>query len=730
MIPLVAMLVAGVVLSGTNDLPGQPISDVQSIPMHDGADRPLVRVRGVITSRFYKPNVDVLLTVQDDTAAIWVRVVPQVLEGRGLTSLRPGDEIDVHGRLDAGGYAPRILADRVENLGKRPLPEPRPADIDRLFAGADNALRVSLCGVVQGYRNDGSQQSRLIVASASRRIIARVPSSLLRKSPELLVDSRVNVIGIVTAVRNTRGEFLAPQIQVASSRDVQVVEEPASGPFDAREVPLDAIAVFRPQVDLNRRVRTRGTVTAAFPGSVFYIQKGNTGVRVQACPGERADPGCEVEVAGFVEMGYGTGMICEAVCRTLSVGESQHPVAIQPTSIVTANERARATRKKIAKPGDYNGCLIEFQGEHVESHPPHDGWCRMTLMDGLTAVTTLLPEAAFFGISRIQPGSIVRCTGIADLKSSSAVNLPLYEDPSPDRVEVLIPSADRVAIVSVPSWWTPRRMRYALAATAGMVVVSLVTIQLLRRRIVAQATRLAEQIRARKDAALEFEAALRERARLASNLHDTVLQTVTGVSFQLRACRTAGEQDEDSVMGHLQFAERMVDHAVQQLRGTVWALHTVPAEGPSLTAALQTMVGRLREEHLIKIEARSEGIERGVAEAVAGNLLLVAQEAIHNAVRHGHATLVDVKVAYQNDGGVSVTIRDDGVGFDPDSRPGSSEGHFGLDGMRDRMQRMGGFLEFQSVPAEGTRVTARVPAASSPAPVLEDSAEARATALQ
>ena len=717
----IAITLACVLAGGEPRETVRPIIDVQAMSADGETSKPTVRIRGLITSSRRKTGVDWLLTVEDESAATWIRVPWHV--GKPVrAALAAGTEIEAEGTLDPGGFAPRIVARDLAVIGKKPLPEPRPADIDRLFAGGDNARRVVVRAVVQGYRTPGESVAQLIVASESRRFVANVPAALLRDDPKGLIDASVRLTGIVMAVRNTRGEFLAPEIHVNEVGDVQVIEPPRGGPFESREISLSAIGRLRPDGDWSRRVKTRGTVTAAFPGDVFYLQHGDDGIRVQARAGHRVARGDEVEVAGFVDMSRGVGMLCEAVCRHVGGGEPLRPVPIQPARIVSINTTARRSRK-IAKPGSYNGCLIIFEGRHIESHAPHDGWCRMTVMDGATSVTVTVPEADYPTIAAIEPGSLVHCTGVADLKSS-AVWPPLDADPVVEQVDVLVANSADVVVVRRPSWWSPRRLGIALAAAIGTTAAALIVIHLMRRRIVHQAERIADQIRSGREASLEFEAVLRERNRLASNLHDTVLQTVAGIGFQLRACRTASEHDEESLTQHLELAEQMVEHAVQQLRGNVWALHATSKTQSSLVASLQAAVDRLRDGHSHRIDVRSEGAERDVPDTVAGNLMLVTQEAILNAVRHGQATVVDVKAVFGDDGGVAVVIRDDGVGFAPGRQPGAEQGHFGLDGMRDRMQRMGGSIEVLSEPGEGTRVTARIPANHGSAPVPKGSVAA------
>jgi signal transduction histidine kinase len=99
-----------------------------------------------------------------------------------------------------------------------------------------------------------------------------------------------------------------------------------------------------------------------------------------------------------------------------------------------------------------------------------------------------------------------------------------------------------------------------------------------------------------------------------------------------------------------------------------------------------------------------------VPQFVAGNLLLVAQEALHNAVHHAGARQIEVVATGDTAAGsIDLTVRDDGRGFTPGSQLGPDQGHFGLSGMRERIERLGGTFTIDSQPGSGTTVRAVVP---------------------
>ncbi|NCA10660.1 sensor histidine kinase, partial [bacterium] len=88
----------------------------------------------------------------------------------------------------------------------------------------------------------------------------------------------------------------------------------------------------------------------------------------------------------------------------------------------------------------------------------------------------------------------------------------------------------------------------------------------------------------------------------------------------------------------------------------------------------------------------------------------------HNAIRHGRPTRIDVDADFSADGSLALTIRDDGMGFEPGTEAGPAQGHFGLQGMRERLERLGGTITIESAPGAGTTITGVVAAAAAAQP--------------
>ena len=146
-------------------------------------------------------------------------------------------------------------------------------------------------------------------------------------------------------------------------------------------------------------------------------------------------------------------------------------------------------------------------------------------------------------------------------------------------------------------------------------------------------------------------------------------------------------------------------HTQSGLRSTLWAMNE-ESEGPESLIELIHFVARRLPHWEGVVEIASEGEERKIAHNFAGTILLILQEAVGNAIHHGHAGRVKVKVAFGAKG-LAMTVSDDGCGFDPSAaRRG---GHFGLASMERRTAELGGKIAISSEPGRGTAVRLSLP---------------------
>ena len=201
---------------------------------------------------------------------------------------------------------------------------------------------------------------------------------------------------------------------------------------------------------------------------------------------------------------------------------------------------------------------------------------------------------------------------------------------------------------------------------------------------------------------------LDERQRMAREIHDTLAQGLTGIITQVQAARNAAERPADW-RRHLDNAADLARESLSEARRTVQAVGPEPLEQRALGDALAEVVERWSDLHEVRAEVTTTGAARPLHPEVEVALLRTAQEALANVARHAAASRVMLTLSFLADL-VTLDIRDDGVGFDPEEVRRGDDGGFGLTVMRQRVGRLAGTLEIESEPGAGTAVFAGVPA--------------------
>lgn len=238
------------------------------------------------------------------------------------------------------------------------------------------------------------------------------------------------------------------------------------------------------------------------------------------------------------------------------------------------------------------------------------------------------------------------------------------------------------------------------------------------------AARLARLRRRAREQALEarMAAILEERSRLAREIHDSLLQGVTGIALQLRALlprlRPAGLDLAESVRRVVELAETTARDA----RRTVWEMRPLALADADLPTALEQMARRVAGG--VGVELVVEGEPRALPAKVEDVLLRVAQESVANAVKHSGTPSVRLTLHFDPES-VLLAVSDRGRGFDVEAALHAYLGRWGLLGMRERADRIGGELAIESRVGAGTTVTLRV--AHHPAAIVAAAAERSAS---
>ncbi|MFD4952289.1 GAF domain-containing sensor histidine kinase [Streptomyces sp. NPDC058451] len=197
-----------------------------------------------------------------------------------------------------------------------------------------------------------------------------------------------------------------------------------------------------------------------------------------------------------------------------------------------------------------------------------------------------------------------------------------------------------------------------------------------------------------------------ERSRLAHELHDAVSQKLFSLRLTAQAATALVDRDPARAKGELQQVAALAAEAVDELRAAVVELRPAALDEDGLVATLRTQIQVLDRAHSARVTFTARGI-RALPAAQEEAVLRVAQEALHNALRHARADHVDVTLDRRG-GGAVLRITDDGTGFDPKAVRRAGR-HLGLVSMRDRASGAGGRLTVESVPGKGTAIEMEVP---------------------
>ena len=218
--------------------------------------------------------------------------------------------------------------------------------------------------------------------------------------------------------------------------------------------------------------------------------------------------------------------------------------------------------------------------------------------------------------------------------------------------------------------------------------------------------------RAEEDLALkarELNRSLEEKVRLGRDLHDGMIQSLYALGLTLEAVRTLVRTDPDRADQQLAQCTTVLNSTIGEVRTHITGLAPDQLQRAGFTGTLEASLFELRAGRSVSFDIKiDEAAVLLLSPAQTTETLQIAREAVSNALRHGGASLINLRV-HQNETEVCLLVQDNGTGFDPARRTG--DGH-GLANMRARAERMGGTLRLTSQPGEGARLVLTVPAAA------------------
>lgn len=205
-----------------------------------------------------------------------------------------------------------------------------------------------------------------------------------------------------------------------------------------------------------------------------------------------------------------------------------------------------------------------------------------------------------------------------------------------------------------------------------------------------------------------FRAVLGERTRIAREIHDTLAQGFVGISVQLELAAQMLTTSPHAVREHLNQTRNLVRDSLSEARRSIWNLRSNESGTVDFASRFSTAIRQRTAGKPIETNIQFAGMYRSLPEDVESELLKIALEAVANVLQHARATRVDIQVQYEI-GCLKMHIEDNGVGLSPNMAVSRPEGHFGLIGMRERTQAIGGTFAVDSLPGAGTKISVELP---------------------
>ena len=412
----------------------------------------------------------------------------------------------------------------------------------------------------------------------------------------------------------------------------------------SNETRARVVTKIREALGEGARASVAGVVTYSKDG-VFFLQRDSDGLKVLAS-GRMPSVGDEVRVDGSPSLEG--GHVVFAAARWDLQGKDELPKAIEVKSGDLVNGEVKTV----------NGLRVTVEGRAIGV--TENGFAMN--VDGVPVNVMVEPLPDFLeGCDGTHP--IVSVVGIAEQMLDQSVLLGREGYVMGVKINVSAP-ADIVLKPDI-AYLAARRDKTLVLSVAVFVgilaigaIVFIVVIFRQRRGMFRTRTIMAE------------------RKRMAEDIHDTIEQHLVGAGMLLKLNKIKEAQD-------------ILVRAKREIRDVVWGLNNDDLMRLSPADMLRNLAHEENTKGLYRVDTRLEGLPASLDAAAMRDLSLIVRESIGNAVKHGGARKIAISSDPLEGGGWMLRVSNDGTPFDPESAPGAAEGHFGLEGMRQRARRIG-----------------------------------------
>lgn len=513
------------------------------------------------------------------------------------------------------------------------------------------------------------------------------------------VGCRVSVVGLNAGTldksKGTR-QYLHRELRLSERGGFTVVETPKGDPFDVPLLsPTHSVMPDR-LVSLGSRKIVGRVLAVRSPNEILLLTPDDTVSRVSTRDGAPPQAGDFIEAVGSAETDTYFLNLTRARWRKAEPFEA---AATSPRKM-TAREIMTQQNGHLLIDTKLHGQTVKIRSV-VRSIPDPEFGNRTVFAesDGITFPIDVssCPDA----LEMLEPGSTVDVTGICWVDIDNWRPTAVF--PQAKGFTLVVRKGEDIEVISRPPWWTAGRLAVALSVVVGLLVVILVW----NRRLKILSEKRGRELAKEQVERATTELKVMERTRLSVELHDALSQTLSGIAMQLGAIRRFAASDLAKMSKHIEVATRTLKSCRDEMRNLLGDLRSQLLDEPDMEKALVRILEPQMDD--AELHVRFTVPRARLTDMTARSLYSMIRELAVNAIRHGHATSIHVAGCIE-DGRLLCSVRDNGEGFDPASAPGPEEGHFGLQGIRERMDAANGSVEIESSPGKGTRVVISMPA--------------------
>ena len=646
------------------------------------------RVEGVVTSARNELGLHIAIEDDNGNAAL---IANETVDP--FHKVSPGDVIRASGRTAIGSNGLiRRNCTHIDAIGRRTAPSPVATSVKALTDGKmDNRLVRIEATLRDVFLDELDPKTIYFVLQDGGDTVTSFRMREKGAAQRLfsMIGARLEVTGLCTFLGGGSRTRLGRVLRIGKNDDsVKVLVPPPKDDFD---VPgIDELGKQDPsRIAQTGRCRTIGTVIATW-GRNKLLVKDNWARLTEVELADQELPPCGImaEVAGLPASNFFRINLLRAKWRK-ALGP---PMKSDMAEDIKVKSLFTDEKNRFRYDSTWYGHVIRIRGT-IKAMMSGDHSDRRFFLESdsfmIPVDTTPAPET----LEKVKIGFGVEIVGVCIMDGANWS--PYSAFPQITGMTLVVRSPDDIRIISRPSWWTPKRLLTALGIMLAILGGIVFWNVLLHRAVRMREKDLKREIFAHVNSDMK----MRERNNLSIELHDSLSQGLTGVSLEIdSARRLVGDPKE--MDRHLDLAAKTLKSCRNELRTCIYDLRSNTLGDRDMNESIRRTLAQFSDGTRLTI--RFNVPRERISDNVAHNILRIVCELVANAVHHGHAS--SVKVAGNiEDATIRFSVRDDGCGFDPAQCPGASQGHFGIQGIRERLKRLNGELAFESSVGGGTR---------------------------